>query len=186
MANLGFYDTEIPRRPWRGPPPRLYVIARKSPFPWLRIRRLGEADRAALMAHLGRQAKAARHFGHGLPDEARIAALCAGLDFTRLVVFGAIAGNAVVAAACGMPGLNGLEVAATEDADYRDRDLGRMLASQVLDAGWGAGLGVIALANSPDDMEHALLRLLQCCGMSVEQDAATEEGITGGHEHAEA
>ena len=170
MAHPGFDDAEPPRRPRRGPPPRLYIIARKSPFPWLRVRRLGEADRAALVAHLGRLASSARLCGHGAPDEAGIAALCAGLDFTRMVAFGAIAGNAVVAAACGVPGLQGLEVATTEDPDYRDRDLGAMLASQVL----GAGSGAIALAPDPGAAERDLLRLIRAFGVPVEQDVAPD------------
>src|SRR3954470_4658146 len=74
MADPGFDDAEPPRRPRRGPPPRLYVIARKSPFPWLRVRRLVEADRAALVTHLGRLA-AARTCGRAAPYEAGIAAL---------------------------------------------------------------------------------------------------------------
>src|SRR5690349_335383 len=98
MAEFGFYDAEPPRRPRRGPPPRLYVIARRSPFPWLRIRRLGEADRAALAAHLARIASAAGPRGRGGPDAAGIATLCANLDFARFVAFGAIAGNAIIAA----------------------------------------------------------------------------------------
>jgi hypothetical protein len=170
MADPGFYDAEPPRRPRRGPPPRLYVIARKSPYPWLRVRRLGEADRAAMVAHFGRLASSARLCGHDAPDEAGIATLCAGLDFTRMVAFGAIAGNAVIAAACGLPGLHGLEIAATEDPDYRDRDLGAMLASQVL----GAGPGAIALAPFPGTAERDLLRLIRAFGVPVEQDVAPD------------
>ena len=170
MADPGFDDGEPPRRPRRGPPPRLYIIARKSPFPWLRVRRLGEADRAALVAHFGRLAPSARLCGRGAPDAAGIAALCAGLDFARMVAFGAIAGNAVIAAACGVPGLRGLEVAATEDPDYRDRDLGAMLASQVL----GAGPGAIALAPDPGAAERDLLRLIRAFGVPVEQDVAPD------------
>ena len=167
MAQSGFYDAEPPRRPRRGPPPRLYVIARQSPFPWLRVRRLGEADRAALLAHFTRLA-AARPRGHGGPDEAGIAALCAGLDFARMVAFGAIAGNAVIAAACGVPGLQGLEVVATEDPEYRGRELGAMLVSQVL----GAGPGAIAAAPAPGEAERALLRLVGTFASRVEPAAA--------------
>jgi hypothetical protein len=170
MADCGFDDAEPPRRPRRGPPPRLYVIARNLPFPWLRVRRLGEADRAAMMAHFGRLASAMRPSGRGAPDEAGIAALCAGLDFTRMVAFGAIAGNAVVAAACGVPGLQGLEVAATEDPDYLDRDLGAMLAFQVL----GAGPGAIALAPCPGAAERDLLRLIRSFGVRGKQDVTPD------------
>ena len=80
------------------------------------------------------------------------------------------AGNAVVAAACGVPGLQGLEVATTEDPDYRDRDLGAMLASQVL----GAGSGAIALAPDPGTAERDLLRLIRAFGVPVEQDVAPD------------
>jgi hypothetical protein len=165
MADPGFDDAEPPRRPRRGPPPRLYVIARKSPFPWLRVRRLGEADRAALVAHFGRLASAARPCGCGAPDPAGIAVLCAALDFTRVVAFGAIAGNAVVAVACGVPGLRGLQVAATEDPDYRDRDLGAMLVLQVR----GAGPDAIALAPGPGAAERDLLPLIRSFGARIEQ-----------------
>jgi hypothetical protein len=165
MADHGFDDGEPPRRARRGPPPRLYIIARKSPFPWLRVRRLGEADRTALVSHFNRLAATARSGGRGAPDAAGIADLCAGLDFGRMVAFGAIAGNAVIAAACGVPGLRGLQVAATEDPDYREHDLGAMLASQVL----GAGPGAIALAPCPGTVERDLLRLIRSFGARVEQ-----------------
>lgn len=160
MADPGLDDAEPPRRRRRGPPPRLYVIAPRTPFPWLRVRRLVAADRAALAAHLGRQMAQMRPQLRGALDEAGIAALCAGLDFTRLVAFGAIAGNAVVATACGMPGRHGPELAMTEDAAYRDRDLGRMLASQVQ----GAGLALPAPDAAPDAAEQELLQLLRSCG----------------------
>ena len=159
MADHGFDDADAPRRR-RGPPPRLYVILRKSPIPWLRVRRLGEPDRAALLAHLGRLARAAPPGAQVPVDTAGIAALCAGLDFTRMVVQGAFAGNAVIATACGLPGLLGPEVVATEEPDYRGHDLGTMLASQVD----GTGPGRVATAPCPGDAEPALLRLFRQLG----------------------
>ncbi|MCB4823650.1 hypothetical protein [Roseicella aerolata] len=133
MADHSLMDVEPPRRPRRGPPPRLYVIARQSPVPWLRVRRLGEADRAALLAHLQGLAAAERNARQrGSLDEAAITACCEAIDFRSAVIFGAIAGNAVIAAACGAPGTEDAEVVATEDAAYRQRDLGPMLVQQVL------------------------------------------------------
>ncbi|WP_431269489.1 hypothetical protein [Dankookia sp. P2] len=158
-----------PRRR-RGPPPRLYVIARRSPFPWLRVRRLDAADRAALRAHLGRLAAAGLAGGLPVPDPAGIAALCAAVDFTRLVAYGAFAGNAVVALACAVPERRGPEVIATEEADYRGRDLGAMLASQVR----GAGPGGMASAPCPVEAEPGLLRLLRAVGCRAGQDAAPD------------
>lgn len=158
MADHPSEDSDLPRRPRRGPPPRLYVIARRSPFPWLRVRRLGPADQAALRAHVARLAA-------GLPGSA---ARAAGPDFGRVTVFGALAGNAVVAAACGVPGPDGLEVAVTEDPAYRDRGLGAMLVSQLL----GAEPAGTAAAPCPGDAECALLQLLRSIGTQVEPSAA--------------
>src|SRR6476619_5907151 len=91
MSDHSLYDPEPPRRLRRGPPPRLYVIARQTPAPWLRVRRLGEADRAKLVAHFVRMAAADRRpRSRGGLDAAMIAALCAQLDFSRMVAFGAI------------------------------------------------------------------------------------------------
>ncbi|MDO9706828.1 hypothetical protein [Paracraurococcus lichenis] len=133
MANHRPTDPELPPRPRRGPPPRLYVIARQSPVPWLRIRRLGEADRGAFVAHLlGLAAEQAGR--HGAPDRGAVATLSQAVEFRAVILFGAIAGNAVIAAACGLPGAAGREVVATEDAGYRQRGLGEMLIRQVLGA----------------------------------------------------
>lgn len=164
MADRSLDDAEPPRRPRRGPPPRLYVLSRKSPVPWLRLRRLGEADRAALLAHFGRVAAADRRFHAGL-GEVDIAALCGKVDFSRLIAFGAIARNAIVAAAYGVAGLDGPEIATTEDPEYRQRDLGAMLMSQVL----GAEPGSKITAPSPGDAEWALLRLVQGFASDVEE-----------------
>ncbi|MFZ4407460.1 MAG: hypothetical protein ACOYOH_08965 [Paracraurococcus sp.] len=172
MADHSLYDAEPLRRPRRGPAPRLYVISRQSAVPWLRVRRLNEADRPALVAHFVRLAAADRRpRSRGALDEAGIASLCSALDFRRVVAFGAIAGNAIIAAACGVPGLEGLEIGATEDPDYRERGLGAMLVSQVM----GAAPGAIAQAPSPGDAEQALLRLLPALGGRIEQDAALLE-----------
>ncbi|MFC7474837.1 hypothetical protein ACFQS7_10765 [Dankookia sp. GCM10030260] len=171
MANPGCHDAERPQRRRRGPPPRLYVIARQSPVPWLRVRRLGDADRAALTLHFGRLAEAQRRpRGRSGLDEAGIAALCAGLDFTRMIAFAAIAGNAIIAVACGVPGLCGPEIGVTEDPDYLGRDLGTVLVSQVL----GTQAGAIALAPPSAEAERLLLRLVQSLGgrMAYDQDVA--------------
>ncbi|TDH64019.1 hypothetical protein E2C06_04155 [Dankookia rubra] len=164
MADHRFDDANAPRRR-RGPPPRLYVLLPTPRVPWLRVRRLGEPDRAALLAHLGRLAAAAPPGDRPAVDAAGIAALCAGLDFGRVVVQGAFAGNAVIAAACGLPGL---EIVATEEPVYRGRDLGAMLAAQVVEAGPGR----IAMTLCPGDSEPALLRLLRSLGTGAEQAAA--------------
>jgi hypothetical protein len=164
MADHGFDDADTPRRLRRGPPPRLYVIARQSPIPWLRVRRLAEADRAALLAHIGRLMVPAGD--REVPDAAGIA----GLDLTRVVAHGAIAGNAVVAAAFAVPGPQGPEIVATEEPDYRGRGLGAMLASQVL----GTGPGQTATAPSPGEAESALLQLLRSIGMKAGQEVVAE------------
>jgi hypothetical protein len=171
MAEHVCDDGEPPRRLRRGPPPRLYVIARKSPVPWLRVRRLGDADRAALILHFGRLAAVERRPPPGGVDAAAIASVCARLDFSRMVAFGAIAGNAIIAAACGVPGLGGLAIGATEDPAYLGRDLGTMLASQVV----GAHPEAIALTPPPAGTEHVLLRLIRSLGGRVEYDEALAE-----------
>jgi hypothetical protein len=82
MADHSSIDGETPRRRRRGSPPRLYVIARQSPVPWLRVRRLGEADRPALVAHLqGLAAQERRPRPRGGLEEASIAECCAAVDF---------------------------------------------------------------------------------------------------------
>src|SRR4051812_48933878 len=60
MSDQSLHDAEPPRRLRRGPAPRLYVIARQTPVPWLRVRRLDKADRAKLVAHFVRMAAADR------------------------------------------------------------------------------------------------------------------------------
>ena len=169
MADQGFYDAEPPQRRRHRPHPRLYVIARQSPVPWLRVRRLGGADRAPLTAHFGRLAAAERRLrGRAGLDEPGIAALCARLDFSRLVAFGAIARNAIIAAACGVSGLHGPEVAATEDPDYRGCELGPMLVSQVQ----GAMPGAIDHTPPPSDAECDLMHLAWTLGGRIVPEAA--------------
>jgi hypothetical protein len=162
MVDHGLMDVEPPRRSRRGPPPRLYVIARQSPVPWLRLRRLGEADRAALIAHLQDLAAVERKARHRVgPEAAAISACCEALDFRSAIIFGAIAGNAVIAAACGARGTEDVEVVATEDAAYRQRNLAAMLVQQVL----GAQSATDQPAGDMGEAGRALLALMRHLGV---------------------
>ncbi|MBK1659276.1 hypothetical protein [Paracraurococcus ruber] len=106
-------------------------------MPWLRIRRLTEADRPALAAHLAGLEPRIR--GRG-PDQGTIAECCAALDFRATVLFAAMAGNAAIAVACGATTPGGeTVVTATEDASYRQRGLAAMLDQQVRGAGPAGG-----------------------------------------------
>ena len=99
MSDLSHPEAELPRRLRRGQSPRLYVIARQSPVPWLRVRRIGNADRGALMAHLGRLVP--EHRRHRGRIEMTIAERCTMADHAQVTAFVAIAGNDIIAAACG-------------------------------------------------------------------------------------
>jgi len=161
-------DFEIPRRLRRGHRPSLYVIARQAPVPWLRVRRLGEADRPALLAHLRILAAAERpHRGRARHDGDALALRLAKLDFTRVITVGAIAGNAIIAAACGVPGLGGLEIGLTEDPGYLQQGLGDMLVSQVLDAQTAS----LSLVPGAVEADRGLIHLVRSLGGRVTQEA---------------
>lgn len=145
MSDADLGDVERPRRLWRGPPPRLYVLDRQSPVGSLRLRRLGNADRPALLAHLTQALRSVRQAGDRChPAESAVGAQCAALDLHSVPVFAAVAGNLVVAAACRLPGPGGPQVVATIDPAYARHGLDRMLASQLLGT---PGLPVAAMSG---------------------------------------
>ena len=146
MPDQTHVDAEAPRRLRRGAPPRLYVIAREAPVPWLRLRRLGEADRSSLLAHFRQLLHAdPTLLGRTALEEDALCACIAVLDLRAVVLFGAIAGNSVIAAACTLPGAAGSEVVATVDPSHAGRGLPRMLAAQVL----GTAPGPVPEAAEP-------------------------------------
>jgi hypothetical protein len=151
MADRRLPDAEAPRRPRRGAPPRLYAIARELPVPWLQLRRLEAADRAALAAHLRRVA-AAEPWQPPLCDPESLAAAGAAIDCSRLVVLGAVCGRRVVAAVYAVPGHRGWLTASSEDRRLRHRGLGPLLLSQ---------LGEETVSALPRAAERHLLRRLR-------------------------
>ncbi len=105
------------------------------PLPtWLAIRRLRDADRAALALHLlalppeDRQAR----FNGWLSDEA-VRAHCAGLDLGgEALACGAFQGSRLVGAALALQGPGGCaEIAVTVDAAWRRRRVAAMLVCEV-------------------------------------------------------
>lgn len=110
------------------------------PAPWLRIRRLGQDDRAALTRHLVGLPLADRctRFGGPSSDEA-IRRHCDALDLGETICFAALDGNgAVVGAALGFScgagdGRRGslVEVAVSVDPEHRGHGLGADLAARV-------------------------------------------------------
>ncbi|WP_132283935.1 GNAT family protein [Roseicella aquatilis] len=83
------------------------------------------------------------------------------LDLGRVVAFGAVAGNAIIATACAVPGPEGVGIGVTEDPRYRDRGLGEMLLSQVL------GARPAATGTGPAEAGSLLLRCMACLGGRV-------------------
>ncbi|RAI60317.1 hypothetical protein [Roseicella frigidaeris] len=167
MADPCLPDAAAPRRPRRGPPPRLYVIARDLPVPWMQLRRLEAADRAALAAHLRRVA-AAEPWQPPLCDAEGLAAACAAIDFSRLLVLGAVTGRAILAAAYAAPGHRGWWTAVSEDPRQRERGLGAMLLAQ---------LNAEPVMAAPRGPERALLRRLRA--LSSFAESASRLAATG-------
>lgn len=126
-----------PHRRRRGLPGRVYVIERRSPVRWLRLRRLTVTDGPALRAHL---ALLPREAEDGSAEAAAFDAAWEALDLRAATVIAAMAGNTVIAAACVLPGTAGPAVAVTVDPLYAAGGLEAMLASQVHAAAPGTGL----------------------------------------------
>jgi len=126
MAEDALLESDRSLRRRRGPPPRLYVIARLSPVPWIQLRRLGPEHRARLARHYALMP------GHLAQDSMDIAEFCTALDFANTVCFGAFAGNEIVAAAIGLdPRPGGLGIAITVVPEWRKHGLRRLLVGQV-------------------------------------------------------
>lgn len=130
-------------------------------LPWLLIRRLGEADRAALAEHLIRLPKEDRRtrFGGGSDDEA-IRRHCDGLDLEETVCFAALdeAGDVIGAALGFTYGVGAgrhrqfIEIAVSVAPEHRRRGLGANLVAQVCGAAAGCGAGAAVFEIDPSNI----------------------------------